>query len=180
MIVDRQFHNIKCDHCGALIDEETWWDDKQALTSTILNECNWIECEGGRHYCDECWSRDDDDNIVTKDGRKWDDDTHKEILTPEQRYHLDYLKDLLDPRLSLTQLHMEIIKAVLLHRSMVGTIYKSALSDEIENAFQLLADKYENASFAEIRVYNTFAENDIFRTINQYGFPNDGKDVNIY
>ena len=79
MIVDRQFHNIKCDACGRLIDDETWWDDKDALTTQILDECNWIECEGGRHYCDECWEYDDDDNIVTKDGRKWDDNDHKEI-----------------------------------------------------------------------------------------------------
>ena len=67
MIVDRQFHNIKCDACGRLIDDETWWDDKDALTTQILDDCNWIECEG-RHYCDECWEYDDDDNIVTKDG----------------------------------------------------------------------------------------------------------------
>ena len=89
MIIDKTFHNIQCDHCGALIDEETWWDDKEALTTIILPECGWIECEGGRHYCEECWNRDDDDNIITKDGRKWDDDTHKEILTPEQRSHLN-------------------------------------------------------------------------------------------
>ena len=50
MIIDRQFHNIKCDACGRLIDDETWWDDKDALTTQILNECNWIACEG-RHYC---------------------------------------------------------------------------------------------------------------------------------
>ena len=29
MIVYKQFHNIKCDACGRLIDE-TWWDDKDA------------------------------------------------------------------------------------------------------------------------------------------------------
>ena len=79
MIIDRTFHNIQCDHCGALLDEETWWDDKEALTTNILPECGWIECEGGRHYCEECWTHDDDDNIITKDGRKWDDYDHKEI-----------------------------------------------------------------------------------------------------
>ena len=78
MIIERLFHNIRCDHCGALIDDETWWDDKEALTATILPECGWIECEG-RHYCPECYEYDDDDNIVTKDGRKWTDYDHKEI-----------------------------------------------------------------------------------------------------
>jgi hypothetical protein len=78
MIIDRVFYNIQCDHCGAELDEETWCDDKEAL-STILDECGWIECEGGRHYCDECWHHDNDDNIVTDDGRKWTDVWHKEI-----------------------------------------------------------------------------------------------------
>lgn len=72
MIVNREFHNVECDHCGQLLDEETWWDDKDAL-SGILDECGWKEL-GGKHYCDNCWERDDDDNIVTKDGRKYDDD----------------------------------------------------------------------------------------------------------
>ena len=78
MIVGRQFYNIQCDHCGKLLDEETWWGEKDLVEGLILDESGWIECDG-RHYCDGCWSRDDDDNIVTKDGRKWDDDTHKEM-----------------------------------------------------------------------------------------------------
>lgn len=78
MVIERKFMNIQCDHCGALLDEETWCDDAEALKG-ILDECGWIECEGGRHYCDECHHYDDDDNIVTEDGRKWDDFSHKEI-----------------------------------------------------------------------------------------------------
>ena len=77
MIIDRQFHNYQCDCCGRLIDDETWWENGEPAPA-ILDECGWIECEG-RHYCDECWEHDDDDNIVTKDGRKWDDYDHKEI-----------------------------------------------------------------------------------------------------
>ena len=92
MIIDRVFYNIQCDHCGELLDEETWYDDKDAIPS-ILDECGWIECEGGRHYCENCHHYDDDDNIVTDDGRKWDDYDHKEILTDEQRYHLGCLKE---------------------------------------------------------------------------------------
>lgn len=180
MIIDRTFHNIKCDHCGALLDEETWWDDKDVLKNDILNECGWIECDGGRHYCDECWTYDDDDNIETKDGRKWDDDMHKEILTDKQRYYLSYLEDLLDPKLTLTQLRFEILKAVGLYRSMGGSIYKSALYDEIDSAYCLLTDRYHSASAAERSIYNTFCENHIFKNIEQHGFPNGDKDVNIY
>lgn len=77
MVIDRVFHNIQCDHCGKMLDDEFWWDEQQGMPS-ILNECGWIECEG-RHYCDQCWEYDDDDNIVTMDGRKWDDYDHKEI-----------------------------------------------------------------------------------------------------
>ena len=45
MLVKREFHNIECDCCRQLLDEETWWDDQYALTTTILPECGWIECE---------------------------------------------------------------------------------------------------------------------------------------
>ena len=71
-LVKREFHNIECDCCGQLLDEETWCDDQEVLPA-ILAECGWKQL-GGSHYCEECWYRDDDDNIVTKDGRKFDDD----------------------------------------------------------------------------------------------------------
>ena len=88
--------------CGRLIDDETWWDDKDALTTQILDECNWIECDG-RHYCDECWEFDDDDNIVTKDGRKWTDYDHKEI----RQHRMNYLS--LSEDMTLTQFRMELV-----------------------------------------------------------------------
>ena len=69
MIRKQDFFNIECDHCGAMLDEENWWDDKETCES-LLTECNWKKL-GDRQYCDECWEYDDDDNIVTKDGRKW-------------------------------------------------------------------------------------------------------------
>ena len=178
MIIDRTFHNIQCDHCGALIDEETWWDDMEVLTSTILDGCGWIECEGGRHYCDECWTRDDDDNIVTKDGRKWDDDKHKEILTDKQRYQLDYLEDLLDPNLTLTQIRIEIIKAKFLFHSMVGWLYKKPLGNEIVQAMLLLDDRKATAPQWQIDCYNTFADSGLFYHLEQQGFPE--KTTNIY
>ena len=89
MLVKREFHNIECDCCGQLLDEETWWDDQDALTTTILPECGWIECEGGRHYCDECWTHDDDDNIQCKDGRKYTE--NNELI--EQHVNPDEMQD---------------------------------------------------------------------------------------
>ena len=72
MIRKQEFFNIECDHCGAMLDEETWWDDKET-TESLLDECGWKKL-GDRHYCEDCWEFDDDDNIVTKDGRKFTED----------------------------------------------------------------------------------------------------------
>ena len=72
MIVERIFYNIQCSCCWQMLDDETWWDEKEPLEG-ILGECNWKNL-GGRHYCDECWRTDDDDNIVTEDGMKFTQD----------------------------------------------------------------------------------------------------------
>lgn len=157
MIVDRQFHNIKCDACWRLIDDETWYDDKNALTTQILDECNWIECEG-RHYCDECWEHDDDDNIVTKDGRKWTDYDHKEI----RQHRMNYLS--LSDDMTLTQFRMELVKGGCLFRSMVGSLYKSMLFDDLTEGeewfMKLLANR---KGTPESDCYYTFVSHGIFR-----------------
>ena len=156
MIVDKQFHNIKCDACGRLIDDETWWDDKDALTTQILNDCNWIECEGS-HYCDECWSHDDDDNIVTKDGRKWTDYDHKEI----RQHRMNYLS--LSDDMTLTQFRMELVKGEALFHSMVGTLYKGMLFDDLTEGkewFEELLATRKGTS--ESDYYYTFASHGIF------------------
>lgn len=77
MILKVEFYNIKCDCCGSLLSEETWWDDRETSES-LLSECGWKKL-GGCHYCPDCRYYDDDDNIVTKDGRKFDGETEKEI-----------------------------------------------------------------------------------------------------
>lgn len=156
MIIDRQFHNIKCDACGRLIDDETWWDDKDAIPA-ILNDCDWIECEG-RHYCDECWEHDDDDNIVTKDGRKWTDYYHKEIKS----HRMNYLH--LSDDMTLTQFRMELIKGKALCNTMVGTLYKGMLLDDLavgkEWFEELMAARKGTAEFD---CYYTFSSHGIFR-----------------
>ena len=157
MIVDRQFHNIKCDACGRLIDDETWWDDKDALTTQILDECNWIECEG-RHYCDECWEHDDDDNIVTKDGRKWTGYDHKEI----RQHRINYLS--LSEDMTLTQFRMELVKGKALFNSMVGTLYKSMLLDDLTEGKECFEELLvTRKGTPEFDSYSTFASHGIFR-----------------
>lgn len=178
MIVNRPFYNVKCDHCRCLLDEESWYPD-ETTAEIPLSDTGWRKL-GGKHYCEDCWSWDDDDNIVTKDGRKFNGETGEEILTIEQRYHLDYLKDLTDPRLTLTQLRIEIIKATKLYHSMVGWLYKGALKREIDGALSLLNDRHASASESEKEIYDTFREHRIFYHLQQEGFPDNGKHVNIY
>ena len=38
MIRKQEFFNIECDHCGAMLDEENWWDDREA-TESLIDEC---------------------------------------------------------------------------------------------------------------------------------------------
>ena len=38
---------------------------------------------GGRDYCPDCVSVDDEDNIITKDGRKYNGETYEEIDNSE-------------------------------------------------------------------------------------------------
>ena len=157
MIIEKKFHNVKCDHCGRLLDEETWWDETDAVPA-ILGDCGWIECEGGRHYCDECWEHDDDDNIVTKDGRKWTDYDHKEIRQHRMNY-LDLSEDM-----TLTQFRMRLIKGKALLDSMVGSPYKRMLFDDLTEGmewFEELLDTRKGTP--EFDCYSTFASHGIFR-----------------
>ena len=166
MLVKREFHNIECDCCGQILDEETWWDDKDAL-SGILDDCGW-KALGGKHYCDSCWTRDDDDNIATKDGRKFDDDTGCEIKV----YKLDYLKYLLDESLTLTQIYIGIRKSCVLYHSMVGTLYKNALANEINVALDMLEDRKKTAPQWQKDCYDTFLFNGIFDKIEDLMYQN--------
>jgi len=72
MIQKKKFYNIKCDCCGQMIDEQ-FWNEPEAV-ECMLDECNWKATEDGKHYCDDCWEYDDDDNIITKDGHKYTED----------------------------------------------------------------------------------------------------------
>lgn len=72
MNVKEYFFNRQCDCCGALLDEELWHNEAQSLND-VASEADWKHL-GGRDYCHDCWEWDDDDNIVTKDGRKFTED----------------------------------------------------------------------------------------------------------
>ena len=76
MKVSETYYNVKCDACGCFLDDENWYPDEEI--PTILEESG-FKTLGGRHYCMDCWNWDDDDNIITKDGKKFDGETYEEI-----------------------------------------------------------------------------------------------------
>ena len=41
-------------------------------------ETGWIKL-GGKDYCQDCWKYDEDDNIITSDGKRWNSETFEEI-----------------------------------------------------------------------------------------------------
>ena len=41
-------------------------------------ESGWIKL-GGKDYCQDRWKYDEDDNIITSDGKRWNGETYEEI-----------------------------------------------------------------------------------------------------
>lgn len=78
MIIKEYFYNIQCDCCKALGNDELWLVDPEEAKASALDDGGFMRLDG-KDYCPECWTYDDDDNIVTKDGRKFDGETYKEI-----------------------------------------------------------------------------------------------------
>ena len=69
MDLQETFYNKKCDCCGVKLDDEHYWQEREAIDQ-MMHEEGWKHL-GGQDYCHDCWQWDDDDNIVTKDGRKF-------------------------------------------------------------------------------------------------------------
>ena len=76
MKVKEYFYNIKCDCCGEIMSED-WWNDS-CDAQTIADDSNYLTC-GDKHYCPDCYSVDDNDNYVTKDGHIYNGDTRELI-----------------------------------------------------------------------------------------------------
>lgn len=71
-LVKEYFYNIKCDACGCLCDEELWMVDSQGAQETA-DESGWQKL-GEKNYCPNCWKYDENDNIITADGKLWNGD----------------------------------------------------------------------------------------------------------
>ena len=76
-IVDGKFYNIQCDCCKEIINEN--WYNNPDDANTEADQGSYILELGGRHYCPRCYRHDDEDNIITSDGRKFDGDTMEEL-----------------------------------------------------------------------------------------------------
>lgn len=76
MIIKEEFFNVKCDCCGRVIND-AWMPDVKAAEQELEETGAKL---GGKHYCYDCYDYDDDLNIVTKDGRKFNGNTEKEIV----------------------------------------------------------------------------------------------------
>lgn len=73
MIIAGTFYNIKCDCCGKIADEETWSRDIR-IAQYGSDKKGFMRNLGGKDYCPDCYQYDEQDRIVTKDGRMFNDD----------------------------------------------------------------------------------------------------------
>jgi hypothetical protein len=67
MIVEVTMYSVVCDICkkDALKDQEICaWNDK-SMASEIAGNMDWFR-DGDKHYCTDCHSFDDDDNLILK------------------------------------------------------------------------------------------------------------------
>lgn len=68
MISETKMFGAKCDGCGEEWDNGdsiAYYPDKE-LTECSIKESGWHIREDGKTYCPECWSYDDNDNLVFK------------------------------------------------------------------------------------------------------------------
>jgi hypothetical protein len=70
MIVKVDMYTVKCDNCGITSGENSdyscWCDAEYAEEDAT--ESDWIN-EGEKHYCPDCYSYDDEDNLVLNQKR---------------------------------------------------------------------------------------------------------------
>ena len=85
MKVKVEAYKIGCDCCGGIFCDSDGYVcfDGDVDGSVIRNEADssgWMEI-GDKHYCPNCYEINDNDEIVTKDGHKYDYDTREKIMS---------------------------------------------------------------------------------------------------
>lgn len=70
-----EMYTIECDNCKKISGEDSeyscWNSEQAALEDAEID--NWLESEG-KHYCKECYSIGDKDELIINENRK---DLHK-------------------------------------------------------------------------------------------------------
>ena len=67
MLQKVEMYTIVCDHCQKDIgseDEYSCWND-DSYAETNATESDWLR-DNDKHYCPDCYSYDDDDNLILK------------------------------------------------------------------------------------------------------------------
>lgn len=71
MIKEFKCYTLLCDNCRADLNKDSdysGWDDED-YNYEIANESDWIE-ESNEWYCPDCYSYDDNDNLIINETRK--------------------------------------------------------------------------------------------------------------
>lgn len=67
MIEEVKMYTVVCDNCGkdnGCDSDFSCWNDESAAWEQA-SECGWTK-EKDKHYCQDCWSYDDNDNVIIK------------------------------------------------------------------------------------------------------------------
>lgn len=75
-ITTRLFYGLKCDICGR--EDEDWYDTPEECRRDC-EHIDWMHLGDGSDICCDCYTIDDEDHIVTKDGGIYDYETLKLI-----------------------------------------------------------------------------------------------------
>lgn len=72
MIKEKIMYTVICDNCGKDSNDGTdyscWSDSEQA--ELVADNSGWLLFEYSKHYCPDCISYDDEDNLVLKNIEK--------------------------------------------------------------------------------------------------------------
>jgi hypothetical protein len=71
MIQEVKMYTVICDCCGKDVNKDaeySCWSDEE-FAEDIAMESDWLK-EEDKHYCPDCFSYDDEDNLVIKSTNK--------------------------------------------------------------------------------------------------------------
>ena len=67
MLKEVKMYIVVCDNCGKDVNKDaeySAWNDKNYAVEVAM-ESDWIK-ENDKHYCPDCFTYDDDDNLLIK------------------------------------------------------------------------------------------------------------------